>query len=436
MKTTKYIMMACVLCAMSIEVSGKELALSRNECRELALQQSEELRKADNALSQAELDVKIATTAYLPKIDGSATAMYMAPDIDMMGAKMQVRGTYMAGLQLVQPVYAGGRITAGRKLARIGRDVSGQQRELCRMDIIADADNAYWTYVAVRDKVKLMLAYRNMVDTLYEQTRTAVDAGMAVDNDLMRISAKRSEIVYQMQKAANGAELCRMALCSLIGEDFATEIIPLDSVPECHAPENLVADVTSRPEYRLLEKQVEAARQQVKLTRGDFLPTVGLSLGYNYYGNIRMKGMADMGGGNYVPYTQKLSDGIFMGVVSVSIPLFHWGEGFKKVKKAKIAVENSKLDLQHTSRQLDLQLRQAATNLGDGWNMIESSRLSLEQAGENLRVMQNRYEESMAPLTDMLDAQTQWQQAKSDAIEAATQYQIYLTEWLRASGRL
>lgn len=435
MNTSKYISIG-LLCVLSLTAEAKEILLTRDECRSLALRHSEELKKADNASAQAALDLKIATTAYLPKIDGSATALYMAPDIDMMGSKMQNKGTYLAGLQLVQPIYAGGRITAGRKLARIGKEVSEQQRELCRMDIIADADNAYWTYIAVRDKVQLMQAYRNMVDTLYEQTRTAVENGMAVENDLLRISAKRSEIIYQTQKAANGAELCRMSLCNIIGEDFDTDITPLDTVPECRAPGVLDADVASRPEYRLLEKQIEAARQQVNLTRGEFLPTIGLSVGYNYYGNIRLKGMADAGGGNYVPYTQKFSDGIFMGAVSVSIPLFHWGEGYKKVKKAKIAVENSKLDLQHSTRLLDLQMRQAAANLNDGWNMIQSSHLSLEQATENLRVMQNRYEEAMVSLTDMLDAQTQWQQAKSDAIEAATQYQIYLTAWLRASGRL
>lgn len=435
MKAIKYISI-CLAMAVSQNVFCQELRLTKEECREMALRNSEDLKKAVNATLQSDLDRKIAKTAYLPKIDGSATGLFMAPDIDMMGAKMQNKGTYMAGLQLIQPIYAGGKITAGRKLAGIGKDVADEQLKMCRMDIIADVDNAYWTYIAVRDKVKLMETYRNMIDTLYDQTKVAVDAGMVIENDLLRITAKRSEITYQLQKAENGAELCRMSLCDLIGAGFDTQIVPLDTMPVCNEPGVLNADITSRPEYNLLEKQVEAARQQVNMTRGDFLPTVGLSLGYNYYGNIKLKGMADIGDGTYVPYTQKFSDGIFMGVLSVSIPLFHWGEGIKKVKRAKIEVENASLDLQHTSRLLDLQARQAATNLIDGWNMINSAQIALEQATENLRVMQNRYDESMSPLTDLLDAQTQWQQAQSNIIEAVTQYQIYNTAWLRASGKL
>ena len=172
------------------------------------------------------------------------------------------------------------------------------------------------------------------------------------------------------------------------------------------------------------------------MTRADFLPTVGLSIGYNYYGNIKLNSMVDVGGGMLMPYSQEFRDGIAMGLLSVKIPLFHWGEGMKKVKKARLAVDNANLDLINTSRLLELEARQAAANLSDGWNLITSSEVALEQATENLRVMQNRYNENMAPLTDLLDAQNQWHQSRSNHIEALTQYQIYRTEWLRATGRL
>ena len=50
--------------------------------------------------------------------------------------------------------------------------------------------------------------------------------------------------------------------------------------------------------------------------------------------------------------------------------------------------------------------------------------------------MQNRYAAALSPLTDLLDAQSLWQQAQSNLIEALTQYKIYETEYLRATGRL
>ena len=72
----------------------------------------------------------------------------------------------------------------------------------------------------------------------------------------------------------------------------------------------------------------------------------------------------------------------------------------------------------------------------DGYELINTAEKGLQQAYENLRVMRNRYAASMTPLTDLLDAQSQWQQAESNLIEAQTQYKIYETEYLRATGAL
>ena len=112
------------------------LLLSLAECRERALAHSEELQQADNRLEQARLDRRIAATAALPKIEGSATGAYVLPDMDMMGMDLRMRGTYMAGLTLTQPIYAGGKISAARRMARIGEEVAGEQRRMTRMDVL------------------------------------------------------------------------------------------------------------------------------------------------------------------------------------------------------------------------------------------------------------------------------------------------------------
>ena len=75
-------------------------------------------------------------------------------------------------------------------------------------------------------------------------------------------------------------------------------------------------------------------------------------------------------------------------------------------------------------------------NVTDGYTMVETARLGDEQGQENLRVMTQQYEAGLCTLTDLLDAQTQWQQAHSNLIEAQTQYKIYETEYLRVTGKL
>ena len=412
------------------------MKLSMEQCRDMALTTSEELKQADNSLRQAELDDKIAATARLPKIEGSATGAYVLPDIEMTGMELAMRGTYMAGLTLTQPIYTGGKISAGRQMARLGRQIADQQLRMTRMDVLVDADNAYWSYIAVRRKVRMLESYSTQMDTIYKQTSSAVAAGMAIENDLLRIEAKRTEIEYQLQRARNGADLCRMALCNVIGAQLDTAIEPTDTTFNIESPTAMSLDIARRPEVGLLEKQIDVNMQRIRDARSEMLPTVGLSAGYSYYGNIKLKGFADMGNGTTVPYTQEFRDGIGIAMLAVKIPIFHWGESRKKLHKARYELDNSQLELQRNMRLMSIEALQAVQNVEDGYRMIHTAESGLRQAEENLRVMRNRYAAAMSPLTDLLDAQSQWQQAQSNLIEAQTQYMIYRTDYLRATGQL
>lgn len=431
----KYLLCAVLFSGVAARAQ-QPLPLSLAECRERALAQSEELQQADNRLEQARLDRRIASTASLPKIEGSATGAYVLPDIDMMGMELRMRGTYMAGLTLTQPIYAGGKISAARRMARIGEEVAEEQHRMTRMDVLVEADNSYWTLVAVERKVRMLESYAAQMDTLYNQVSTAFETGMAIENDLLRIEAKRSEIRYQLQKARNGADLCRMSLCRVIGADNDVQPVPTDTLFRMSAPGVLRADLTARPELRMLEQQVAIGEQQIRDARSAMLPTAGLSLGYTYYGNIKLNSMVDAGGGTYVPYTQEFRDGLGLAMVAVKIPIFHWGESRKKVRKARFELQNAQLDLQKNQRLMSLEVEQAIRNVEDGYRMIQTAELALGQAEENLRVMRNRHAAQMAPLTDLMDAQSQWQQASSNLIEAQTQYRIYETEYRRAIGQL
>lgn len=426
---------AVLLTAAAVRAQ-QPLPLSLAECRERALAHSEELQQADNRLEQARLDRQIASAAALPKIEGSATGAYVLPDIDMMGMELRMRGTYMAGLTLTQPIYAGGKISAARRMARIGEEVAGEQRRMTRMDVLVEADNAYWTSMAVDRKVRMLESYAAQMDTLYNQVSGACAAGMAIENDLLRIEARRSEIRYQLQKARNGADLCRMSLCRVIGVESGRELLLTDTLFRTEAPRAMQADLGARPELRLLERQVAIGEQQIRDARSAMLPTAGLSLGYTYYGNIKLQSMVDAGGGNYIPYTQEFRDGLGLAMVAVQVPIFHWGESRKKVRKARYALQNAQLDLQKNTRLMTLEAEQAIRNVEDGYRMIQTAELGLRQAEENLRVMRNRHAVQMAPLTDLLDAQSQWQQAESNLIEAQTQYRIYETEYRRSTGTL
>ena len=111
------IMGIMAFCGVIGTEAQERLVLSIEKCREMALVHNEDLQRADNAVRQAEMDKAVAFSAYLPKFDGMVSGTYMLPDMDMMGMELQMRGMYMAGISLVQPLYAGGKIRAGNRLA-------------------------------------------------------------------------------------------------------------------------------------------------------------------------------------------------------------------------------------------------------------------------------------------------------------------------------
>ena len=419
---------------LPINIRAQEtLKLSLSSCRDMALTQSESLKQAEHKYEQSRLDRKIANTAFLPKFDASATGTYVFPDIDMMGMDLRMRGMYMAGITLTQPLYAGGKILTGKKLSKLGESIAAEQKRMTMMD---EADNAYWTLIAVRQKVKMLDSYKEQMDSLYTQVKTAVDAGLATENELLRIEASRSDILYQMQKARNGEDLCRMSLCRITGVDAQTKLELTDTTICVKEPGLLAADINGRPELNLLKHQMDATQKQIQMSRADMLPTVGLVAGYAYYGNIKLNSMVDAGNGTMVPYSQEFRDGIGAVMLSVKIPIFQWGANLKKVKKAKLDFKNAELEFNKNSRLMNLEAQSALKNVYDGYQLIKTAETGLKQAEENLRVTNNKYNVSMALLTDLLDAQSQWKQAKSNLIEAQTQYKIYETEYLRATGRL
>jgi outer membrane protein TolC len=412
------------------------LSLSLSECRQRALDASEDLQKAVIDSEQSQLDLDVAKRAMLPTVDGSAALEYLTPDFSLGTTELQMRGLYFAGLSLTQPIYTGGKITAGKHLAAIGTEVATQKQRLSRMEVIANADNAYWTLVAVDGKVEMLKSYLAQMDTLYNQTSNAKAVGMVTNNELLRIDARRSEIQYNLKKACSGRELCRLSLCRLIGVDADTPLTLTDADIAITEPRMMSDDISNRPELELLNLSINANREQVKMAKADYQPTVGLSIGYFRYGNIKTVSTYQLEDGTTGKYSQTTNDGLGLAMLAVKIPIFNWGTTGKKVKKAKLNLEKSELDLNKNKRLLSLEVRQAIINVNDGYDLVKTAEIALDQANENLRNIQARYKVSMCPIIDLLDAQSQWQQSKSNLLEAKAQYKINQTEYLRVTGML
>ncbi|MDR2039912.1 MAG: TolC family protein [Bacteroidales bacterium] len=417
-----------------------QLVLTAEQCRQMALESNEDVKIAGYQYEKAVIDKKSTRTSYLPKIAGSATYAYLFEDIDMgmdfdlsaMGMPgvsvpidmaMSMKGAYMAGITLQQPIYAGGKIVTGNKMADKGVEITEENKRLAQMTAIAEAENGYWVYVSVKEKVKLLEKYNDLLDSLFRNVENYTQVQMATENDLQKVRTRRSNLRYELQKARNGLELSRMSLCRMIGVDMETSIIAVDTVITVQKENDYSYDLALRPEYRILQKQLELKEMDIKLTRADFLPVIGASAGYTYVGGLKMAG-------------SDLDMSLPMVMASVSIPIFHFGEGSKKIKSARIARQMSELELEKNTKLMNIEVQNALKELQSSFMMIETAEDAYAEAESNLRLNKDNYELQMGTLIDVLDAQTQWQEAYSNIIEAKANYKIKEVEYNKATGRL
>lgn len=452
------------LCAHAQEM------LSLEECRNRAIEHSDELKIAQFQFEKAKAERAAMKTHYLPSLAGSATGVYLHKNIEMelylptvvpnpttgelvpnvmanpttgepiVGAdgnpifnmyawlplEISLKGAYLAGISLEQPIYTGGKITAANTMTQIGMEMANDNIELQRAKILYDTDQAYWLFVSVQEKVKLAESYNKLLQQLEERVQLSHKTGLITQNEVLKVKVKHNEAKLQLQKARNGLELTRMALCRQVGLPLETKIATTDSVTIGSiqfASIDDQADITNRPEFKLMQKNVGLAQQQIKLARADFLPTAGLSVGYNYVGGIEF-GNADYSSSNASV------------LATVKIPIFHWGEGKQKQLAAQLEHSMKQQEMNKNTTLMKLEIEQARLNVLDAQTRVQLAQESLKQADENLRVHTDNYEVGMAVLTDLLEAQAQWQQVYSELIEAKADMKLKETAWQKALGTL
>ena len=451
-----------ILLVMGISPVRGQISLNLETCREMALESSKKMSIATKQGEKAEFERKAYRANFLPKLSATGLYAYMQkkssftidggylptfvpgangelvynlyidpatklpvmgkdglplaktyafmPDIEL---ELGLRGVYSAGAMLEQPIYMGGKIRSAYRMATIGKEMAELNKQYTRAEVITEADEVYWQYVRLVELETSAQKYKAVVNELVRNLTDAYETGMASRNDLLKAQVKLNEAELMLQKAENGKALAGMNLCRVIGIDLYSSIQVSDSLCGEVTPGVLNAGegLQQRPEYNLLEKDVELKEKQVALTRSDFLPEVGVSASYGFSGGISLNGQ-----------TEDVAS--FMAMASV------------KIKAMKAEQEMSRLKKEEMSQMMLLEIARARYNIEDCHARVILTRKSLSQAEENLGVSKNQYEVGMETITNYMEAQAQWQKAWSDWIDAKAELRLSETRYLKATGRL
>lgn len=324
-------------------------------------------------------------------------------------------GSVMASL----PIYAGGKILNGHKLAELGVEISELQLHQTQNEVKLTVARYYWQIVVLTEKLRTLESVRELLDNMSRDVNHAVEAGIRKRNDLLQVQLRKNDTQSAFIDVEKNLEVCKMLLAQYMGveSDKVEVAISLDTAPV--SPDALFVNHTdvleTTPEYRLLQKNVDAARLQKRMALGEYLPTVSVSGGYMYQ---------DFMGP---------SQNSFIGMVSVSVPI-SWKAPYS-VKKQKYRYRNAVTKLNDGGEQLIIRMQKTQNDLQSAYQQVLIAQKSIDQAAENLRLNENYYKAGTSSMSDLLDAQTLFRQSKDKYAEVYADYEIKKTEYLQITGR-
>ena len=395
-----------------------------DECLTMARNNNITLKNAALEILAAREQKSEAYTKYYPQIQANVMAMQTFGTFMQVGDAIR---TYTAAISATMPLYAGGQITTGNKLAQLNTDVVSLQRDIQESDVLQRVTECYWQIAKVKYNLNTISAADKQVEEVYRQVGNMVQVGITTRNDLLKVQIRQQELESARLQLQNAQHILRLLLAQQIGcasQDIdisATEIeIPVN-------PDNLQVSVLDavnmRDELSLATKGVEVSRMQVRQERGKLLPTIGVGVtGFNY----GMGGLPDALG--YYVKTNA-TNGLAMG--SLSIPITAWWGGSHAIKRRKMALQQSQNILQQTREQLAIDIESAWSSLQESYKQIEIARTGVAQAQENLRLSLNGYKVGTETLTNLLEAETLNRKMQDGLSSAIADYQIKKSNYIR-----
>ncbi len=351
---------------------------------------------------------KVMTTAAQLGFDQQA----MGAIAKMMDAKGQAiadafrtdtRNMFGATVQLTQPIYMGGKILAGNKMADLAEEIAELKYQKAEEEVRLDVEKTYYLVVEVEHKKKLATEYVALIQKLSNDVDTMIASGVATKADGLKVSVKLNEAEMQLLQAENGLALSKMLLCKQIGLALDTPIEVDTTVGSAGTVENRQ---NNRKELQMLGKAVSLYDAKVKSIRSAHLPTLAFTGGYMISNPNVFNG-----------FEKKFKGTWNVGLV-LNMHLWDWNETSHKVRSAKAEKAISQLQLDEAQQLIYLQIQQSEFKFAAAQRRLQMTEKNLENANENLRCATLGFEEGVMTTTDVMMAQTAWLQAKTQNIEA------------------
>ena len=436
----KKIVLIWMFLAAALAMSAQEVRLSLQDCINLSETNNTYIKNTHLDVLAAQAQKKEVFAEYFPRVSFRALGLWsqdyfidivLGPELGELVRSSEAVGFTQSGIHasisLMHPLYAGGRIRTGNKLAKVGIKAAELKHEVNLREKREEIEKMYWEIVALEEKRSTLKHLEELLDTLYKDVLSGMDAGVITESDQMLVKMKQNELKSGKIQLEGGIKLLKMNLFNIIGmgysfvEELADPMNPyLDEIvlsdrlsallPPSHyyiPEEEFAAGVT---ETELLDVMVEAKKLEKKLALGEYLPSVGVGVSYGY---------ANFMNDNFNA----------VGLATISIPISNWGKGSQRLKRLDYQIQKAANEKEHLTSQLVLQARQLWLNLNVAWEQMKVAEENVALAQKTVYNQLSQFNAGLVPLSDLLMNQTSLFEATENLISKQIAYSNALTAY-------
>lgn len=364
---------------------------------------SKTLRMQKTGVEVAIRGIEEARSRRLPDINASLAASYngnvLMTDRDFGNAHglSQPHFGNSFALEAQQVIYAGGAISSGIRLAELQRAQSENAVEMTRNQMRFIALGQYLELLKLENGIKVYDSNIALTEKLIADIKSRQAQGMALKNDVTRYELQMESLKLGKRRLEDQKSIMNHQLCNTIGLEN-TIVVPsmtLDNIEDDNLMEkDLQAEAAGNsPQIRQAALGVKMAEQQLKLAKSEMLPKVAIVAADNFTGPF-----------NYdIPPIDKNFNVWYVGV-GVKYSISSLFKSNKSVRKAKEQLRQSHDTHAMAGETVDNNMQQAYTMHRQAFAELHTQQKSVELAQQNYNVVNNRYLNQLALITDMIDA--------------------------------
>jgi outer membrane protein len=398
----------------------------------LELQRSQEDVKAAQATRNARITEFLptfnATYGYIHR-DNPTTQALGTPQGQIIDVLVNPEEEYNFVTSFSQPIFRGFTLINQYKIASLGLDIADLRDKLTRQDIILDAKNAYYSILKTQklvnvseDTVRQITAQKDVAENMYQ-------VGMSPLNDLLQSQVQLANAQQELITAENNLAVAQAQFNTLLRRPVNTPVDVVDILDYQPFDQDidfcLAEAEKNRLEIQVSDLEVQIAERDYKLSQSNYYPSISLT------GNFARRGTDwDVDGG------LGISDSEFWDVrATATWNFWEWGRTMYGVKEKLSRLAQAKSRKDELLDRIALEVKRAYIRTKESEKNITTVEKAIEQAKENLRITEERYQEQVSTTTDVLVAQTLLTQTMTNYYNALYDFKIAKAFLYRAIGQ-